>query len=100
MHTVFLLQWYFVVSVVGFILAALDKLSAKLNNYFSVSRISESTLLILATLGGFPGESLAFRLFRHKTRKQSFRDSYALATFLHFVALGVMVRTGLMHFPL
>jgi uncharacterized membrane protein YsdA (DUF1294 family) len=35
-------------------------------------RISESSLLGLAFLGGTPGAFLARRMFRHKTRKEPF----------------------------
>ncbi|PZQ95515.1 MAG: DUF1294 domain-containing protein [Cereibacter sphaeroides] len=36
-------------------------------------RIPETTLLILAIFGGWPGAKLAQHRFRHKTRKQPFR---------------------------
>ena len=44
-------------------------------------RTSESTLLLLALLGGTPGAYLGRRLFRHKTRKQPF------VSYLHTTAV-------------
>lgn len=35
-------------------------------------RLSEASLLLLASLGGTPGAYAGRRLFRHKTRKQPF----------------------------
>ena len=43
-------------------------------------RTPEATLLLLASLGGFPAGWLAMRLFRHKTIKRSFRLKMALVT--------------------
>ena len=37
------------------------------------SRLPESTLHLLALLGGWPGAFLAQRMFRHKTAKLSFQ---------------------------
>ena len=46
----------------------LDKRRAVMNEW----RISESTLLAVAFLGGWPGAKYGQRKFRHKTRKQPF----------------------------
>ena len=45
-------------------------------------RIPETTLLLLAMLGGGPGAKLAQWRFRHKTRKQPFRTHLNLAALL------------------
>ena len=45
-------------------------------------RISETTLLTLAFLGGWFGAIAAQRRFRHKTRKQPFRTFLNLIPFL------------------
>jgi uncharacterized membrane protein YsdA (DUF1294 family) len=44
-------------------------------------RVSESTLLNLAMIGGTPGAYAGRALFRHKTRKQPFSDR------LHAIAI-------------
>lgn len=43
-------------------------------------RISEATLLFMATVGGWPGAWAGRWAFRHKTRKQSFNESLWVAT--------------------
>ena len=52
------------ISLVTFILYALDKLKAKLDAW----RIPEKILLSFSLLGGAVGGYLAMLLFRHKTR--------------------------------
>ncbi len=46
-------------------------------------RISEARLLLFAFLGGFPGAWAAMSLFRHKSRKTSFKVKLALLTLLN-----------------
>ncbi len=46
-----------------------DKRAAKLGEW----RVSEQTLHIVALMGGWPGALIAQKVFRHKTRKQSFQ---------------------------
>ena len=56
------------VNTVAFSLYFIDKLKARTNSW----RIRERTLLLLALTGGSIGAALAMKLFRHKTRKDSF----------------------------
>ncbi|MGV1869235.1 DUF1294 domain-containing protein [Agrobacterium rosae] len=51
-------------------------------------RVSESTLLWLAFLGGSAGAVLAQRLLRHKTRKEPFR-SYLLFIIVLHIGIGL-----------
>jgi len=48
---------------------AIDKAAARAGR----GRISESTLLSLALIGGWPGALVAQQVFRHKTAKRAFR---------------------------
>lgn len=48
-------------------------------------RVRESTLLMLAFIGGSFGAITAQRLLRHKTRKEPFRTILALTASLHVV---------------
>lgn len=60
---------YFVfISLVTFIVTALDKYKAKRGKY----RISEATLFILAILGGALSEYLTMLAIRHKTLHKRF----------------------------
>ena len=63
------LGFYFVASAIAFVTYALDKSAARNNRW----RTQESTLHLFALIGGWPGALAAQRLFRHKSRKQSFQ---------------------------
>lgn len=56
-------------SALCFAFYAIDKSAARAGR----ERISESMLLSLGLIGGWPGAIVAQRLFRHKTAKRSFR---------------------------
>ena len=55
-------------------------------------RISESTLLLAALLGGWPGGLIGMFLFRHKSARPAFQ-----LKFLGAVLLGTVLATGLLH---
>lgn len=63
---------YFVMSAVTVFAYAVDKSAAQRGRW----RTKESTLHLLSLAGGWPGALLAQRLFRHKTRKESFRTVF------------------------
>ena len=54
-------------------------------------RVPESTLQLLAFLGGWPGALLAQRQFRHKTQKTSFVVVFWCLVVLHFAVVGGVV---------
>jgi uncharacterized membrane protein YsdA (DUF1294 family)/cold shock CspA family protein len=66
---VHILLLYLIVSTATFGAYALDKSAAKRGAW----RTSESTLHLLALVGGWPGALIAQNRLRHKSRKQSFR---------------------------
>lgn len=81
-----------VVNLVSFALYGLDKLKAKKGLW----RIRESTLLLVAALGGSAGALLGMEVFRHKTKQWKFRILVPVFLALH-VALGVwLVKSGLL----
>lgn len=80
------------VNLVSFALYGLDKAKAKRGLW----RIRESTLLLVAALGGSLGALLGMELFRHKTKHWTFKILIPLFLLLH-MALGVyVVRAGLL----
>ncbi len=60
---------YLIFSLITFIAYALDKMAARQRSW----RTSETTLHLMALVGGWPGALLAQNRLRHKTRKQPFR---------------------------
>ena len=58
-----LLYYLLLINAAGFLLMLVDKWKAKKNRW----RIRESTLLIVAALGGSVGSLLGMYIFRHKT---------------------------------
>ncbi len=61
-------------------------------------RVAESTLLLSALLGGWPGAWLARGVFRHKTQKQPFIQTLWGCTLLHLLILlcAVVYQLGLL----
>lgn len=78
---------YGLVSLVTFALYGLDKRAARRGAW----RTAEAHLHLLELFGGWPGALLAQRLFRHKTRKVSFRVVFVLAIIANLAALGWML---------
>ena len=68
-----------VVNVLSFILYWKDKRAARQRAW----RTSESTLHGLSLLGGWPAAWFAQRVLRHKSSKQSFRQTYWMTVFAH-----------------
>ena len=83
--------WLYVgASVLCVALYAVDKAAA----IDGRSRISESTLLAIGTLGGWPGAIVAQQALRHKTSKLSFRIRFWVGVAVN-VAAFVWVTTAM-----
>ena len=63
---------YFGTSLLAFLIYAADKSAAEAERW----RVSESTLLLVGLLGGWPGAIVAQQTLRHKSSKRSFRDAF------------------------
>ena len=63
-----LLYYLLIINAAGFLLMLVDKWKAKKNRW----RVRESTLLLIAALGGSVGSLAGMYLFRHKTRHLKF----------------------------
>lgn len=74
---------YFVASALTFIAYAFDKSKAKRG----VWRIPESTLHLLALIGGWPGAAVAQQTLRHKSQKRAFRITFWLTVIINISAL-------------
>ena len=62
------LYYLLIINAAGFLLMLVDKWKAKKNRW----RVRESTLLIVAALGGSIGSLSGMYLFRHKTQHLKF----------------------------
>jgi uncharacterized membrane protein YsdA (DUF1294 family)/cold shock CspA family protein len=75
-----ILAFYFVVSLLTFIIYFVDKLAAQNGGW----RTPESTLHFLSLAGGWPGALLAQQKIRHKSQKQPFRAVFWVTVILNF----------------
>ena len=85
---------YLVTSILSFIVYAVDKKAATTGGW----RISESSLLALGIIGGWPGALIGQQTFRHKTRKAGFRSAFwgtVILNVLVFVTFSAVLSTQL-----
>lgn len=75
------------INFLAFAAFGLDKARAEAGR----RRIAESTLLLLALVGGSPGAWAGRRAFRHKTRKQPFNRELAGIALLQVTLLGSLL---------
>ncbi|WP_353829140.1 DUF1294 domain-containing protein [Agromyces sp. SYSU T0242] len=85
-----LAAWFGIASVVGFVAYAIDKAAARR----AAPRVPERTLHLVDVAGGWPGALVAQQLFRHKTRKRSFRR-----VFWATVAVNLLIAAALVALP-
>ena len=67
--THYIIGFLITINVITFIVYGIDKLKAKKQKW----RISEATLLLLATAGGSIGAWLGVKIWHHKTLHKKFR---------------------------
>lgn len=75
---------YMVLSLLTFVFYWIDKQQAQRGG----QRTPENTLHVLSVLGGWPGAVFAQQIFRHKTKKQSFRQVFWVTCAVNCVVLG------------
>ena len=73
-----------VTSLWAFVAYGIDKRRAKTGN----RRVPETSLHLLALVGGWPGALAAQRIFRHKTQKLSFQLVFWTVVVLHLGLVG------------
>jgi uncharacterized membrane protein YsdA (DUF1294 family) len=71
------------INFLAFAAFGIDKAKAEAGAW----RISESTLLLFALIGGTPGAYAGRTLFRHKTKKQPFCDQLHMTATLQVIAI-------------
>jgi len=76
-----------VVNLLAFAAFGWDKRQARLGRW----RVKESTLLLLALIGGTPGAFAGRAIYRHKTRKQPFVTQLWLVVVLQAAAVAAAV---------
>lgn len=74
-------------SAIAFLAYYIDKAAARKNRW----RTREDTLHMLALLCGWPGALLAQQMFRHKSKKLSFRHMLRLTIVANCMALGYLL---------
>ncbi len=87
----FVLSYLFVINLVAILAIAIDKSAARSGD----ARVKESSLLIVAAIGGGIGMYIAMKLFHHKTRKNKFKvgvpvivlTEIALVSIIYFIFL-------------
>ena len=82
-----LLGLYAGASPIAFIAYAIDKSAARQQRW----RTQESTLHLLALIGGWPGALVAQNRLRHKTSKGSFLAVFWVCVLLNCAALGLLL---------
>lgn len=76
------------VNVLGFILMGYDKLKAKTGKW----RISELNLFLISLLGGAAGIYAGMKVFRHKTRHNTFTIGIPFLFAVNLVAAYLIAR--------
>ena len=78
---------FVVVNATAFVLFMLDKHLAQER----MRRVSESTLLLVALIGGSAGAIAGQQYWRHKTHKEPFRTTLFSIAALHVALLGFVL---------
>lgn len=84
-----LFLYLLLINAVGFVIMLIDKRRAQKNLW----RISESTLLTVAILGGSIGSYAGMKVFRHKTRKPKFSIGIPVIIILQFAVWALLSRS-------
>ena len=78
---------YLIMSLITYIVYGVDKSKAKRK----VWRIRESTLHLLALMGGWPGAAIAQQVFRHKINKVTFKIIFWFIIAFNIAALSLFI---------
>jgi uncharacterized membrane protein YsdA (DUF1294 family)/cold shock CspA family protein len=81
---------YIVASPLAFVMYWYDKQAARSSRW----RTAEGTLHAVGLLGGWPGALVAMQVFRHKSRKASFRKTFWVTVLMNCSALVGLASPG------
>ncbi len=79
----YIILYFVMINIVGCVINIIDKRRAKKEQW----RIKESTLWLIALLGGATGEYLTMKAIRHKTKHTSFMIGMPLLSLISFALL-------------
>ena len=78
-----MIRYIIIINIITFFVYGIDKYLA----YKEKSRVSEKLLLTLALCFGIIGTLLGMKIFRHKTKKKSFKTSIILIIIINLIHL-------------
>ena len=78
-----MIRYIIIINIITFFVYGIDKYLA----YKEKSRVSEKLLLTLALCFGIIGALLGMKIFRHKTKKKSFKTSIILIIIIQVVTV-------------
>lgn len=91
----YILSYLGAINFIGLIIMGIDKLKAKKRAW----RVPESTLFVIALIGGSLGTTMGMFLFRHKTKHWYFR--YGMPAILIIqIAVVVILMNSPIHFSI
>lgn len=91
----YILSYLGIINFIGLVIMGIDKLKAKKRAW----RVPESTLFVIALIGGSLGTTIGMFLFRHKTRHWYFR--YGMPAILIIqIAIVVILMNSPIHFSI
>ncbi|MBB6630395.1 DUF1294 domain-containing protein [Clostridium algidicarnis] len=79
----FILLYFILLNILGFLSMYIDKSRSKKSQW----RIRESTLIIIAILGGSIGSYLGMKKFRHKTKHSKFKYGIPFIIFIQIIII-------------
>lgn len=90
----YILLFFLILNLITFMIYRYDKHNAEFNGPSKVlkkPRVSEKTLHILSSAGGWPAAFLAQQCLRHKTIKKPFQHVYKITVLINMIIIGILI---------
>ena len=91
-----LIYYILIINIIAFIAYGLDKYKARHDKW----RIPETTLILLAVIGGSIGAIVGMKFFRHKTRKAKFFVGVPVILVVQLILAGAYIIAQTSHVAL